>query len=101
MGYAVQVVFGFEYTAFARDSEWNATFAFRSFYIQGVDMDYRFLIWSSQNWNNIHPFKLSARLYQWRKKTQWHKLQVDMPTVAKKWKREIVLSMLGQLFQIL
>jgi hypothetical protein len=64
MGYAVQVVFGFEYIVFARDLERNATFASWSFYIQGVDMDYQFLIWSTQSRNNIHPFKLSARLYQ-------------------------------------
>ncbi len=39
MGYVIQVVFGFEYTSFIGDSMRSATFVFRSFYTQGVDMD--------------------------------------------------------------
>jgi hypothetical protein len=37
MGFVIEVVFGFEYATFARDSTCSATSASRSFYTQGVD----------------------------------------------------------------
>jgi hypothetical protein len=40
MGFAIEVVFGFEYTIFVGDSTHNATSASRSFYTHGVNMDY-------------------------------------------------------------
>jgi hypothetical protein len=60
MGYVVQVVFGFECIAFARDSTHSATLTSQRFYTRGIDMDYQFQIWSPQSGNNIHPFKPSA-----------------------------------------
>ncbi len=95
MGYVIQVVFGFEYTSFIGDSMCSATFVSQSFYTEGVDMDCWFQIWSTQSWNNIHPFKPSARLYQRGGTSQRCELQVHMLITVKKWKKEIVLSMLG------
>ncbi len=98
MGYAIEIVFGFEYTMIVRDSVRNATSASQSFYTHGVDMDCRFQIWSTQNWNNIHPFKLSSRLYQWGRTREQCKVQVHMLVATKKWEREIALSILDYYF---
>jgi hypothetical protein len=55
-------------------------------------MDIWFQIWCAQSGNNIHTFKPNGRLYWLKRITQWCKLQVHMLIVAKKWKKEITLS---------
>jgi hypothetical protein len=42
MGFAIEVIFGFEYTMFRGDSTHNAASTSQSFYTHGVDMDYQF-----------------------------------------------------------